>query len=699
MVPKDRLPYGNSVVDDLVMPGKRLGPYRVQRLVQLTLLGPLYHVTDESHGQDLCLQVLPAFFNADQELFAKLQQTVRTLQQASVKGILRPSHVERIEGKAAIVFEGTSALSATDYVLHKGGPIAETKVLDILQRTASILEQANANGIRHRSMAPENVLIQESGEVLIVGFGMLDVLDRALLDQFISTAIIPIQETSARAYFTLMEAMAPELRSRSAVDVRAEIYSLGLLGAFLLVGNKSSNLLSSLQKEHPDLYKKWSYWLEHSLHEVPEKRYQTFAALQKHLAMLRNQGKITLEVSQDRTKRYSIYCAVIALTAVAMLYFGWRWANQPLQQIVDEPTDGDAIIRTLEENQHGLLRVEAMPGARLYVVLPDDTQQFIDTIPEEGFLLIRDRLLADSYHLRVTAQGYKDFNAENITLQANRWVQLPVKLVPLPASLKITSEPAGIPVYINGKHRGETPTVVDNLPPGEQLSVIIRDERFRSPEEKLTLGPGANSALDFGNLLQRRAQLNLHIEIPLAELIADRLELIRLSIGQRTFEAVSSFRAALLPGSHRIRIEHPDFKTLDTRIELRDDETLDLSLILVPLPAVLELSLPENMAATVLVNNQVVKLVRNTIQLTPGVRTEIAVQPEDHLAMVYSIIPRPNQQLQWTVPILPIPGPESGNSWTVPGLNLRMAWIPSGEFLLGSPMQEIMRLPNEGPPN
>lgn len=43
MTPNERLPYGGSVVDELVMPGKFLGRYQIDRWLHLTLLGAFRH--------------------------------------------------------------------------------------------------------------------------------------------------------------------------------------------------------------------------------------------------------------------------------------------------------------------------------------------------------------------------------------------------------------------------------------------------------------------------------------------------------------------------------------------------------------------------------------------------------------------------------------------------------------------------------
>lgn len=583
MMPSDRLPYGASVVDDLVLPGKSIGRYLVDRQVHLTLLGALYYARDQQQGEDVCLHVLPRFFSADELLPVRLQQMIRRTQQCGVKGILRPSHIEHIEGKVVIVYEGTNGQSVTDYVLHREGPVPEAEVFPILDRVAAIVEEAGGKGVSHYALAPENVLLGPRGEVSIVGFGLLEALDRAHLDQFISSVIVPIRERSVRAYFTLMEVMSPEMRSRGAVDIRSEIYSIGILADFLLSGKKGQPPALALPEVQPALHRKWCSWLERCLHEVSTKRYATLAALRKDLATLRSSGRMHHAVKFSSMQRCVLYAIATLVVASLVGFWAWRWFGHA---DVSSATQEITIVHTEPAGE---------------------TQEQDDLPP----------LLSDS----------------------------------LPAT---SVEPSAETVQEAGKLHDSVPAI---LP----------------------------------------ATLHLRPILPLAELLEERVDLLNIRVGDKTFSGLSHNSLQVPPGEYRVQVDHPDFKPLETVISVAESEILVLDLSLDPLPARLQLQLPDDRPSVVLHNGNLLRNPHTAFNLEPGVRAEITVQPQNHMAVVYSIVPRPNQRLQWTVPLLVLPGPEKGEPWMVPGLGLAMVWLEAGEFVMGSPLQEVMRLPNEGP--
>jgi hypothetical protein len=52
-------------------------------------------------------------------------------------------------------------------------------------------------------------------------------------------------------------------------------------------------------------------------------------------------------------------------------------------------------------------------------------------------------------------------------------------LTPIYGKLEVRSTPKGADVYINGEHRGKTPTTVDNLPPDEDVSIELRKRGYK----------------------------------------------------------------------------------------------------------------------------------------------------------------------------------------------------------------------------
>jgi tetratricopeptide (TPR) repeat protein/TolB-like protein len=111
-------------------------------------------------------------------------------------------------------------------VLHDEPP-ALPQALQILRDIAGALEFAHGAGVVHRDLKPENVLMA-SGHAYLLDFGIAKLASDATESSNITA---PGFALGTRRY------MAPEqMYAAGAVDVRADIYAWGMLGAELLTG-------------------------------------------------------------------------------------------------------------------------------------------------------------------------------------------------------------------------------------------------------------------------------------------------------------------------------------------------------------------------------------------------------------------------------------------------------------------------------
>ena len=103
--------------------------------------------------------------------------------------------------------------------------LAPRLVLDVLRQVASALAKADEMSIVHRDLKPENILLSHSGEVKVADFGLARVPkgDAKTLTQVGVAMGTPLY-------------MSPEQIEGRPVDVRSDIYSLGVTCYHLLTG-------------------------------------------------------------------------------------------------------------------------------------------------------------------------------------------------------------------------------------------------------------------------------------------------------------------------------------------------------------------------------------------------------------------------------------------------------------------------------
>jgi serine/threonine-protein kinase len=117
-----------------------------------------------------------------------------------------------------------------DGVLRARGRFSPDEALDILEPVCSALQAAHQVGIVHRDVKPGNIAVFTEGPRRVVK--LLDFGIAKLTDPEMDTSGL----TSAGRCIGTLTAMAPEQILGTAVDARADIYSLGVLLFRMLTG-------------------------------------------------------------------------------------------------------------------------------------------------------------------------------------------------------------------------------------------------------------------------------------------------------------------------------------------------------------------------------------------------------------------------------------------------------------------------------
>jgi hypothetical protein len=111
------------------------------------------------------------------------------------------------------------------------GLLPAARVLKILDQVAASLTEAHQNGIVHRDMKPENVIIEtRAGEdhVKVLDFGIAKVMS----DERTVPALTAVGQTLGT-----LEFMSPEQLRGQALDGRSDIYALGMMAYEMLTGS------------------------------------------------------------------------------------------------------------------------------------------------------------------------------------------------------------------------------------------------------------------------------------------------------------------------------------------------------------------------------------------------------------------------------------------------------------------------------
>jgi serine/threonine-protein kinase len=229
---------------DLV--GKKLGNYRLLRILGRGRMGVVYHAQDEALLRPTAIKVLwwdlPTVQDQDPEVWF--------LREARAMALINDAHVVQIYG---IAKHAGQCYIAMEYVegapahawLAKQGALLHRDATSIMVQSARALHAAHRVNVVHRDVKPENILVTADRVAKLADFGMAR---NAGADK-----AAPMR--AGTPFYT-----APEIWRGETAGVATDIYALGATYFQLLTGKPpfagkdvSELRVAHLQNEVPDV--------------------------------------------------------------------------------------------------------------------------------------------------------------------------------------------------------------------------------------------------------------------------------------------------------------------------------------------------------------------------------------------------------------------------------------------------------------
>jgi eukaryotic-like serine/threonine-protein kinase len=211
---------------------RRFGQYRLKQLIGRGGMGEVYLAEHTLLKRPCALKRIRTGQDTDPATLARFEREVRATAELSHPHTVDIYDYGRAgDGTFYYVMELLWGLTLEDLV-HKHGPLPAARGVYLLRQACDALEEAHFVGLMHRDIKPGNIhAARRGGEydfVKLLDFGLVKGVARS------DHAALSRAETIVGSPLY----MAPEqsLNVQSS-DVRADIYSLGAVGYFLLVGH------------------------------------------------------------------------------------------------------------------------------------------------------------------------------------------------------------------------------------------------------------------------------------------------------------------------------------------------------------------------------------------------------------------------------------------------------------------------------
>jgi HAMP domain-containing protein len=206
-------------VGSLAVGQRFAGRYDVQEVLGSGGMGVVYRAFDREVGEAVAIKALrPDLGGIDPTLLERFKQELRLARRITHRNVVRTYDLGEVDGVYYITMElvrGTTVAA----LIREAGRLDVPATLTIGKQVCRALEVAHEEGVIHRDVKPQNLLVDHSGFLKVMDFGIARLAEHQAEPGQALTAAGVVVGTP--------QYMAPEQLFGEPVDGRADLYATG----------------------------------------------------------------------------------------------------------------------------------------------------------------------------------------------------------------------------------------------------------------------------------------------------------------------------------------------------------------------------------------------------------------------------------------------------------------------------------------
>jgi serine/threonine protein kinase/Flp pilus assembly protein TadD len=326
-------------------------------------MGRVYRVEDIKAKEEIALKLVKPEIAADKKTIERFRNELTTARKIAHRNVCRMFDLGEEKGQHFITMEYVSG-GDLKKLIRRTRRLDTGTAISIAKQICEGLEEAHRLGIVHRDLKPNNIMIDNDGSARIMDFGIA----RTVKGKGI---------TGSGVMIGTPEYMSPEQVEGKDVDLRSDIYSLGIVLYEMLTGSlpfagdtpftigvkHKSEIPKDPRELNPQIPGDLSRVILKCLEKERNRRYQSSSEVRSELERI-EQGLPTTDrvipkkktlTSQEITVQFSmkkIFIPAFAVIAVAIIgLILWSpWSRKPA---APAPSDKPSLAIVYFENNTG----------------------------------------------------------------------------------------------------------------------------------------------------------------------------------------------------------------------------------------------------------------------------------------------------------------------------------------------------------
>src|SRR5579863_1721542 len=257
-------------------PGSVLGGrYEILQMLGEGGMGAVYKARDRELDRYVALKIIRPELANQPEVLRRFKQELILARKVTHKNVIRIFDLGEADG---IKFISMDFIEGQDLrsLLNQKGKLSPEEATAIMLQVCQALDAAHAEGVVHRDLKPQNIMIDAQGRTTVMDFGIARSMELTGM-------------TQTGALIGTPEYMSPEQAKGQEVDARSDLFTLGIIFYELLTGKTpyvSDTVVATLLKRtqerarppsqlEPTLPRYLNDLVVHCLEIDPRDRYQT----------------------------------------------------------------------------------------------------------------------------------------------------------------------------------------------------------------------------------------------------------------------------------------------------------------------------------------------------------------------------------------------------------------------------------------